>query len=433
MRYFKREIRNGLVGGIMEYGCIGEKLSHSFSKIIHSQLADYDYELCEIPKDGLDSFMRKADFKAINVTIPYKQAVIPYLHVISDTAHKIGAVNTIVNNGGKLYGYNTDFSGMRSLIKKQGAELEGKKVLVLGSGGTSKTAAAVAESLGAAEVYRVSRSGRDGAVTYGIALSEHIDAQAIINTTPCGMYPNIGASAVDISLFKNLYSVTDAVYNPLCSELVISARQKGINARGGLYMLVAQAAFAVEKFTGETVSEDKIQSVYEKILRDKKNIVLIGMPGCGKTTIGKKAAERLGKKFVDTDDVIVKTAGMSIPDIFSRYGEEKFRDIESEVIKKVSGMQSAVIATGGGAILRENNVSLLKENGFVVFIDRPVEKLVTTDDRPLSSNRELLLKRYTERYGIYCGAAQAKIEAADDLLKNINTVTEVFLNENFSD
>ena len=417
----------------MEYGCIGEKLSHSFSKIIHSQLADYDYELCEIPKDGLDSFMRKADFKAINVTIPYKQAVIPYLYSISDTARKIGAVNTIVNNSGKLYGYNTDFSGMRALIEKQGVTFSGKKVLVLGSGGTSKTAAAVAESLGAAEVYRVSRSGRDGAITYESALSEHIDSQAIINTTPCGMYPNIGASAVDITLFKNLCSVTDAVYNPLCSELVISARQKGINARGGLYMLVAQAAYAVEKFTGQTVTEDKIQSVYEKILRDKKNIVLIGMPGCGKTTIGKKAAEVLGKTFIDTDDEIVKFAGMSIPDIFSKYGEEKFRDIESDVIKNVSGMQSAVIATGGGAVLRERNVSLLKQNGFTVFIDRPVDKLVTTSDRPLSSNRDLLLRRYSERYGIYCGSAQAKIDASDDLEKNINAVTEVFLNENFSD
>lgn len=417
----------------MEYGCIGEKLSHSFSKIIHSQLADYDYELCEIPKDGLDSFMRKADFKAINVTIPYKQAVIPYLYSISDTARKIGAVNTIVNNSGKLYGYNTDFSGMRALIKKQGVTFSGKKVLVLGGGGTSKTAAAVAESLGAAEVYRVSRSGRDGAITYESALSEHIDSQAIINTTPCGMYPNIGVSAVDITLFKNLGSVTDAVYNPLCSELVILARQKGINARGGLYMLVAQAAYAVEKFTGQTVTEDKIQSVYEKILRDKKNVVLIGMPGCGKTTIGKKAAEVLGKTFIDTDDEIVKFAGMSIPDIFSKYGEEKFRDIESDVIKNVSGMQSAVIATGGGAVLRERNVSLLKQNGFTVFIDRPVDKLVTTSDRPLSSNRDLLLRRYSERYGIYCGSAQAKIDASDDLEKNINAVTEVFLNENFSD
>ena len=198
-------------------------------------------------------------------------------------------------------------------------------------------------------------------------------------------------------------------------------------------MLVAQAAYAVEKFTGQTVTDDKIRSVYEKILRDKKNVVLIGMPGCGKTTIGKKAAEVLGKTFIDTDDEIVKFAGMSIPDIFSKYGEEKFRDIESDVIKNVSGMQSAVIATGGGAVLRERNVSLLKQNGFTVFIDRPVDKLVTTSDRPLSSNRDLLLRRYSERYGIYCGSAQAKIDASDDLEKNINAVTEVFLNENFSD
>lgn len=414
----------------MEYGCIGKKLTHSFSKIIHNRLADYDYELCEIPEDSLADFMTKADFKAINVTIPYKQAVIPFLYSISDTAKKIGAVNTIVNKNGKLYGYNTDFSGMRAMIIRQGVSLKGKKVLILGSGGTSKTAAAVAENLGADEVYRVSRSGSDGAITYDEAYLKHSDAQAIINTTPCGMYPNIGVSAIDTERFKSLSSVTDAVYNPLSSALVVSAREKGINAVGGLYMLVAQAAFAAEKFIDISVTSEKTEEIYRDILRQKKNIVLIGMPGCGKTTIGKLIADELDKEFVDTDSEIINQINMPISDYFGKYGEESFRKIESEVIKRISAEQSSVIATGGGAVLNPDNIRLLKENGTVVFIDRPLEKLVTTSDRPLSSNREMLMKRYNERYQIYCSSADIKIDAVDELDLNVKAIKEVFLDEN---
>ena len=413
----------------MEYGCIGKKLTHSFSKIIHNKLADYEYELCEIPENELADFMTRADFKAINVTIPYKQAVIPFLHSISDTAKRIGAVNTVVNKNGRLYGYNTDFSGMRALILRQGVSLKGKKVLILGSGGTSKTAYAVAENLGAAEVYRVSRSGNDGAVTYEEAYKRHLDAQAIINTTPCGMYPAIGASAVDTERFPDLTSVTDAVYNPLSSALVVSAREKGINAVGGLYMLVAQAAFAAEKFIDISVPEEKTEEIYRSILSQKKNIVLIGMPGCGKTTIGKRLAAELGKKFIDTDSEIIKEINMPISDYFARFGEESFRRLESEVIKRISAEQSAVTATGGGAVLNRENIRLLKENGTVVFIDRPIEKLVTSSDRPLSSDREMLKKRYDERYGLYCSSADKKINAVDELELNVKAIKEVFLNE----
>lgn len=413
----------------MEYGCIGKKLTHSFSKIIHNKLADYEYELCEIPENELADFMTKADFKAINVTIPYKQAVIPFLYSISDTAKRIGAVNTVVNKNGRLYGYNTDFSGMRALILRQGVSLKDKKVLILGSGGTSKTAYAVAENLGAAEVYRVSRNGKDGAVTYDEAYDKHSDAQAIINTTPCGMYPAIGESAVDTERFPDLTSVTDAVYNPLSSALVVSAREKGINAVGGLYMLVAQAAFAAEKFIDISVPEEKTEEIYRGILIQKKNIVLIGMPGCGKTTIGKRLAAELGKKFIDTDSEIIKEINMPISDYFARFGEESFRRLESEVIKRISAEQSAVTATGGGAVLNRENIRLLKENGTVVFIDRPIEKLVTSSDRPLSSDREMLKKRYDERYGLYCSLADKKINAVDELELNVKAIKEVFLNE----
>lgn len=410
----------------MEYGCIGKKLTHSFSKIIHNKLADYEYELCEIPENELADFMTRADFKAINVTIPYKQAVIPFLHCISDTAKRIGAVNTVVNKNGRLYGYNTDFSGMRALILRQGVSLKGKKVLILGSGGTSKTAYAVAENLGAAEVYRVSRNGNAGAITYEEAYKRHSDAQAIINTTPCGMYPAIGESAVDTERFPDLSSVTDAVYNPLSSALVVSAREKGINAVGGLYMLVAQAAFAAEKFIDISVPEEKTEEIYRSILSQKKNIVLIGMPGCGKTTIGKRLAAELGKKFIDTDSEIIKEINMPISDYFARFGEESFRRLESEVIKRISAEQSAVTATGGGAVLNRENIRLLKENGTVVFIDRPIEKLVTSSDRPLSSDREMLKKRYDERYGLYCSSADKKINAVDELELNVKAIKEVF-------
>ena len=416
----------------MEYGCIGEKLSHSFSKIIHNKLCDYDYELKEIPHDELGDFMRKADFKAINVTIPYKQDVIPFMDYISETAKKIGAVNTIVKRNGKLYGYNTDFSGMTDLINKNNISIKNKKVLILGSGGTSKTALAVAGSMGAKEIYRVSRSGGEGLITYNEAETLHTDTEIIINTTPCGMYPKIGESAVDINKFPYLQGVVDAVYNPLSAQIVVDARKKGIPATGGLYMLVAQAVFAVEKFLNTKIPSSETERVFNEIMLSKKNLVLIGMPGCGKTTIGKLLAQRLGKDFVDTDEEIVKREGAHIPEIFEKRGEVAFRKIEREVIAEISSRQGLVIATGGGAVLNPRNTELLKQNGTVIFIDRPLELLVTTDDRPLSSNRKLLEKRYKERYDIYCSSADFRISATKGIEQNAKMAEEVFLNENFS-
>lgn len=417
----------------MEYGLIGEKLGHSFSKIIHNELFDYSYELKEIPQNELDLFMKKADFKAINVTIPYKQAVIPYLDEISEVARKIGAVNVIVNNNGFLSGFNTDFLGMTAMIKWQQIEIAGKKVLILGSGGTSKTAYAVAESLKAREIYRVSRKAAEGLITYNEAEEKHNDADIIINTTPCGMYPAIGEAAVDIAKFSNLSGVIDAVYNPLNTALVTAAKERGIAACGGLYMLVAQAIFAAEKFIGVKVKETEFERVYQKLLNEKQNLVLIGMPGCGKSTIGKQAAQELKKEFIDSDDEIVKRAGISIPQIFEKYGEAEFRKIESEVIAELSLKQNCVIATGGGAVLNNRNVELLKENGKLIFIDRPIEFLVTSSDRPLSQNRQMLEKRYNERYDIYLNAADVIVKAGKDLKKNICAVKEGFINENFSD
>lgn len=392
----------------MTYGLIGERLGHSFSKRIHTALFDYDYELKEIPREELHAFMTARAFCAINVTIPYKQAVIPYLDEVSDVARCIGAVNTIVNRDGKLYGDNTDFGGMLALFEKAGIVLADKNVLILGSGGTSKTALAVAQHGGCARVYRVSRTGEDGCITYEQARA-YADTHVIINTTPCGMYPHIGESAIDIASFPRLEGVLDAVYNPLRSKLVCDARESGITAVGGLYMLIAQAVLAAERFVGETVPREAMDELYTSLLRETQNVVLIGMPGSGKTTVGHLLADRLGLAFVDTDDEIVKREGCSIPEIFKAVGETGFRDIEEAVIREVATRQGAVIATGGGAILRKQNVDLLKENGRVYFLDRPLEELIATKDRPLSSDREALAQRYRERYDSYCARCDCHV------------------------
>lgn len=409
----------------MEYGLIGEKLGHSFSKIVHGKLAHYDYELKEIKKEDFNSFMQKKDFKAINVTIPYKSDVIPYLDFISENAEKIGAVNTIVNKNGKLYGYNTDYLGLTALIEYNHIDLKGKKVLILGSGGTSKTAKAVAEDLGAKEVYRLSRKGGEELITYAEAYKKHTNAEVIINTTPCGMYPNMGESAIDISKFPDLETVADAIYNPISTALVVEAKKRGINAVGGMYMLVAQALFAAELFAGKTFSKTKIRSITDEIIREKQNIVLIGMPGCGKSTIGKELARVLCKGFADSDEEIIKREGISIPEIFAVKGEKGFREIECQIIKELSKMQGMVIATGGGAVLNPRNVDFLKGNGIVLFLDRNINDIVATSDRPLSSNREDLEKRYMERYPIYLSSADFKIECGNSVKENIKAIKEV--------
>lgn len=410
----------------MKYGCIAERLGHSFSREIHNLLADYEYELHEVAREELDAFMVKREFCAINVTIPYKEAVIPYLDEIDEHARKIGAVNTIVNRGGKLYGYNTDFFGMCSLLDFAGISLKDKKVLILGTGGTSKTATAVAEALGARAVVKVSRTAKDGAITYEEAYRTHTDAQVLLNTTPVGMYPNIHACPIDLSCFPALDGVADAIYNPLRSELVAQAQTRGIPAIGGLYMLVAQAALACEKFIDTSVSADTIREVYGKILAGKENLVLTGMPGCGKTTIGRRVAAALGRPFLDTDDAILRRIGMSIPEYFAKYGEAAFREVEAAVIaEEVAPLTEAVIATGGGAVLRATNVAELKRNGRILFLDRPLDQIRPTASRPLSSDREALERRHKERYPIYCSTCDIRMETSPIREENVKRILEM--------
>lgn len=394
----------------MKYGLIGEKLPHSFSGIIHGKIADYDYELKELKKSELEAFLLAKDFRAINVTIPYKQEVIKYLDEISTSAEKIGAVNTVVNKNGKLTGYNTDFLGLKSLIKKNGVSLKGKTVLILGSGGTSLTALAVCEDMGASKVLRVSRTKKENCITYS-DLPEYYQADVIINTTPVGMYPDTDSSLLDLSPFKNLEAVFDVIYNPLRTELVLQAEELGIKAEGGLYMLVAQAVYASEYFLDKKYDESIIEKVYYSLFSERENIVLSGMPGSGKSTVGKILASALNKAFIDTDEEIIKSQKIAISAIFEQHGEEYFRDLESAVIKEISkDATGSVIALGGGAVLRKENVNNLKKNGKIYFLNRPIEDIIPTSDRPLATNRQALEKRYNERYGTYINTCDKEIK-----------------------
>lgn len=408
----------------MKYGLIGEHLGHSFSKEIHEMLNKYTYEICEIEKEKLDDFMKEKSFKAINVTIPYKQQVIPYLDYIDEKAKLIGAVNTVVNKNNKLYGYNTDYYGLKSLIEKNNINIENKKVLLLGNGGTSKTARTVLKDLLAKEIIIVNLRKEENVITYDEALKLHNDAEIIVNTTPCGMYPNNDGYILDIDLFEKLEAVVDVVYNPIRTTIVTKALDKGLKAVSGLYMLVAQAVYASGKFIDEQVNEDEIDRIYNIIKKQKENIVLIGMPSCGKTTIGKELSNILNKEYVDTDLLIEEKIQMPISSFLTKDNEDEFRNIEEEIISNISKQNNKIISTGGGVIKREKNIQRLKQNSIVIFIDRSLDKLITTSSRPLSSNKTDLEKLYNERYLIYKKSADIIIENNDLLEDAINKIIE---------
>lgn len=394
----------------MQYGLIGEKLSHSFSKEIHESIAGYKYELCEIPRGELDLFLKKRDFSAINVTMPYKKEVIPYLDEISNTADMLQAVNVIVNRDGKLVGYNTDYFGMRDLINRANIDISNKKILILGTGGTSRTSHLVCKDLGASNIIFVSRVKKDGAITYDEAYSSHTDAEIIINTTPVGMYPNSSASPLDLSNFSKLCAVFDAVYNPIRTQIVLDAQKRNVHAEGGLYMLVSQAVYAIELFLNKKLDASIKDDVYQKIIKEKENIVLIGMPSSGKTTVGKIIADDFGREFYDLDDEIEKYIGCTIAEYFKSHTEKDFRDIETQISKEISKKNSIVIATGGGCILRKENVDALRMGGRLYFIDRDLQNLTPTDSRPLATKTEAIKKLYEARYNIYISSSDVRID-----------------------
>jgi shikimate dehydrogenase len=400
----------------MTYGLIGKKLSHSYSKIIHGFMGNAGYELREIQPEDLDAFMGEAAFTGINVTIPYKEAVLPYC-VLDESVKKIGSVNTIFNSGGILRGYNTDYFGFSRMAELVGITFRNKKVVILGSGGTSKTALSVAQDCGARETVTVTRQAvpSEGLCSYE-NLSRHYDCDVLINTTPVGMYPGVGQAPVELSGFTNLSAVIDVIYNPLRTRLLLDARERGIPTANGLAMLTAQAVKAHEIFfPGEQVAIDTLIS---KTAAHFSNVVLIGMPGCGKSTIGKALALRLGKEFSDTDEIIEARTKRRIPDIITNDGEEAFRELEREVIAEVSMTTGQVIATGGGSVLRKDNRDALSQNGTVVFLERALDKLAT-QGRPLSVNLEEL---YRKRLPLYEAACDFKICVEDDLVENLRNM-----------
>ncbi len=409
----------------MEYGLIGRSLKHSFSKYLHSLIGDYSYELKEIEPFEVEEFIKSKDFKGINVTIPYKEVVIPFLDFVDEVATKIGAVNTIVNKDGKLYGYNTDFFALKALIKKAEIEIKDRKVLILGTGGTSKTAYCVANDLGAKTIIFVSRKESENAISYETALKKHKDGDVIINTTPVGMYPNMDAKPLILDSFENLSGVVDVIYNPLNTNLVLDARQKGIKAVNGLYMLIFQGILSAEWFFDKKITDDEIKRITDVVFSEKQNIVLVGMPTSGKTTLGKIIADDMKRKFIDTDSEIEKKAKMTIPEIFAQNGETYFRNLETEVIKELSSSQGLVIATGGGAVLRKENVDYLKRNGKIVFLDRNLENLILTDTRPLAKGKADLERLYNERYEIYNTTSDLKVDVNGSIEENVKALKEI--------
>lgn len=388
----------------MQCGLLGRKLGHSYSPQIHGLLGSYSYSLFEKEPEDVEDFLRNGDFTGINVTIPYKKTVLPYLDELSPVARKMGCVNTIVRrNDGRLYGHNTDYFGFVSLVHHSCIPVAGKKVLVLGSGGASNTVVHALTDLGALPVV-ISRSGENNYQN----LSRHADAAVIVNTTPVGMYPQTGVSPLDLQQFPHLEGVLDVVYNPARTQLLLDAEKLGLPNENGLWMLVAQAKEAAEYFTGTKISDEVIETIHSKLSAQMQNIILIGMPGCGKSTVGSLLAQDLGRVFVDADAKIVELAGKSIPEIFAQDGEEAFRKWETQVLSELGKQSGLIIATGGGCVTRERNYKLLHQNGQIFWLKRNLDTL-PTDGRPLSqANR--LADMYESRKGQYQAFADFVID-----------------------
>lgn len=391
----------------MEYGLIGEKLRHSYSQMIHARLADYRYELKEVAPEKLDEFIEARNFRGLNVTIPYKQAVMKHCAELSPEAVEVGSVNTLlVRPDGSLFGHNTDIDGFIYMLRRGGIDPAGAKAVILGSGGTSLTARAALTRLGAREIVTVSRKGP---VDYAALYAEHADAEILVNATPVGMYPKNGASPVELDRLPKVRGVADVIYNPEKTALILAAQAKGIPAVSGLSMLVAQAREAAELFAGHAIPTGRVEDIVSEIGAQTLNLILVGMPGCGKTTLGQAVAAALHREFVDCDAEIVRRAGKSIPEIFAQYGEGAFRALESGVLADVCRGHGLVISTGGGAVLRAENRDAMRQNGRVCLIRRALA-LLPRDGRPLSASEDAVARLWEARRAAYETAADFPVE-----------------------
>lgn len=401
------------------FGLLGRKLGHSLSPEIHAKLCDYEYKLYPTEPENLDKFFSNKELKAFNVTIPYKIEAFNRCAERSETAEKVGSVNTVVRRpDGTLYGDNTDYFGFSYMAKKCGCDFSGKKVLILGSGGASLTVRHVVNDEGAREIVVVSRSGEDNYEN----ISRHYDADVIVNTTPVGMYPNNGERLIDLEKFTKCKKALDLIYNPARTVFLLDAERLGIDCINGLYMLVAQALRAAEIFTDTKIPLEKIDKIYDEIIKEQKNIVLVGMPGCGKSTLAALLSEKTGRICVDTDSM-VEECGEKIPDIFAKYGEAEFRRRETEAVKAAGKDKGKIIATGGGAILKPENRIALRENSTVIFLNAPTETLAT-DGRPLSKSPEALAKMHAERLPLYLETADFTVEVDPDSEKTLRRIME---------
>lgn len=405
---------------MLKCGLLGEKLGHSYSPQIHSMLADYEYKLFEKSPEELEDFLKSGEFDGLNVTIPYKKSVMPYCAELSPTAAQIGSVNTIVRRSdGSLYGDNTDAFGFENLIVHNGIEVKGKKALVLGTGGASVTAQAVLKNLGASEVVVISRRGEDNYEN----IAKHADAEIIANTTPVGMYPNNGKAAVDLAQFPKLSGVLDVVYNPARTALLLQAERLGIPCAGGLYMLVSQAKRSCELFTGKSIPDSEIDRIERVLSHQMQNIVIIGMPGSGKTAVSTMLAEKLGRKILDTDTMVAEKAGVTIPEIFAAQGEAGFRRLETEATAEVCKLSGNIISTGGGVVTVADNYGLLHQNGVIVWIERDTNKLAR-DGRPISLSTDLN-ELYAARLPLYERFADIKADNNGDINDTVNAIMEM--------
>ena len=405
----------------MEYGLIGERLGHSYSPQIHRVFGYYDYQLYPMTGEQLRETLKSRDFKGLNITIPYKKDVLPFCDEVSDTVREVGSANTLFFQDGKLCAENTDLPGMLFMLDRAGISLTEKKVVILGSGGTSLTAQAACQARKASTYIVVSRSGP---VTYEDLYAKHTDAEIIINSTPVGMYPQNLESPVDIRRFPRLLGVADVIYNPAKTALLLEAEEAGIPHIDGLWMLVAQAWHAARLFLGEDIPEEKIAEAYRSVRRECMNLVLVGMPGSGKSTLGRAAAEKLSKRFIDLDEEIVKRFG-PIPEIFKNQGEEAFRDMESEIVKAYGKESGCVIATGGGAVLRKENIRALQQNAIVTWVRRGLAQL-STEGRPLSTGMEALKQMEQARSPLYRACADFMIDNDGMLHEAVERILEGF-------